>query len=133
MLLRDKVLLEKIPQVSAGCSQVPFCQGRQQRACRNPKDVPSARYHLLPSQIKAFYGNEAENILISNLKRGIISLFQLQLHAGTTVEVGPELGPYPPKIQGCTRRAGPGAQPAFPAEGAKFRINNIGSAAPTRL
>ncbi|XP_071294429.1 microsomal triglyceride transfer protein-like [Agelaius tricolor] len=37
-------------------------------------------------KVKAFYGNEAENILISNLKRGIISLFQLQPHAGTTVE-----------------------------------------------
>ncbi|KAI1231594.1 Microsomal triglyceride transfer protein large subunit, partial [Lamprotornis superbus] len=33
-------------------------------------------------KVKAFYGNEAENILISNLKRGIISLFQLQPHAG---------------------------------------------------
>ncbi|KAJ7426926.1 microsomal triglyceride transfer protein large subunit-like protein [Willisornis vidua] len=38
-------------------------------------------------KVKAFYGNEAENILISNLKRGIISLLQLQPHAGTTVEV----------------------------------------------
>uniref|UniRef100_A0A8C3MKM6 Uncharacterized protein n=1 Tax=Geospiza parvula TaxID=87175 RepID=A0A8C3MKM6_GEOPR len=37
-------------------------------------------------KVKAFYGNEAENILISNLKRGITSLFQLQPHAGTTVE-----------------------------------------------
>uniref|UniRef100_A0A8C3QNI9 Vitellogenin domain-containing protein n=1 Tax=Cyanoderma ruficeps TaxID=181631 RepID=A0A8C3QNI9_9PASS len=37
-------------------------------------------------KVKAFYGNEAENILVSNLKRGIISLFQLQPHAGTTVE-----------------------------------------------
>lgn len=93
MLLRDKGLLEKIPQGSAGCSQVPFCQGRQQGACRDPRDVPSAWHPLLLSQVKAFYGNEAENILISNLKRGIISLFQLQPHAGTTVEVGPELGP----------------------------------------
>lgn len=64
-----------------------------------------------PPQVKAFYGNEAENILISNLKRGIIGLFQLQPHAGTTVEVGPQLGPLLPKMQGCTRRAGPGAQP----------------------
>uniref|UniRef100_A0A8C3TRK8 Vitellogenin domain-containing protein n=1 Tax=Catharus ustulatus TaxID=91951 RepID=A0A8C3TRK8_CATUS len=37
-------------------------------------------------KVKALYGNEAENTLISNLKRGIISLFQLQPHAGTTVE-----------------------------------------------
>ncbi|XP_063262569.1 microsomal triglyceride transfer protein-like [Prinia subflava] len=37
-------------------------------------------------KVKAFHGNEAENILISNLKRGIIGLFQLQPHAGTTVE-----------------------------------------------
>ncbi|XP_064573336.1 microsomal triglyceride transfer protein-like isoform X3 [Zonotrichia leucophrys gambelii] len=37
-------------------------------------------------KVKAFYGNEAENILISNLKRGITSLFQLQPHASTTVE-----------------------------------------------
>lgn len=131
MLLRDKVLLDKFLRCLQGVLR--FCFVREgSRACRDPRDVPSARHHLLPSQVKAFYGNEAENILISNLKRGIISLFQLQPHAGTTVEVGPELGPHPPKIQGCTRRAGPGAQPASPAEGAKFRINNIGSAAPTR-
>ncbi|XP_027764930.1 microsomal triglyceride transfer protein-like, partial [Empidonax traillii] len=37
-------------------------------------------------KVKAFYGNEAESILVSNLKRGIISLLQLQPHAGTTVE-----------------------------------------------
>ncbi|XP_030309578.1 microsomal triglyceride transfer protein [Calypte anna] len=37
-------------------------------------------------KVKAFYGNEAESILISNMKRGILSLLQLQLHAGTTVE-----------------------------------------------
>ncbi|KAM6306370.1 microsomal triglyceride transfer protein-like [Aegotheles albertisi] len=37
-------------------------------------------------KVKAFYGDEAESILISNLKRGIISLLQLQPHAGTTVE-----------------------------------------------
>ncbi|XP_009487512.2 microsomal triglyceride transfer protein-like [Pelecanus crispus] len=37
-------------------------------------------------KVKAFYGDEAESILISNLKRGVISLLQLQPHAGTTVE-----------------------------------------------
>ncbi|XP_057259310.1 microsomal triglyceride transfer protein-like [Pezoporus wallicus] len=37
-------------------------------------------------KVKAAYGNEAESILISNLKRGIISLLQLQPHAGTAVE-----------------------------------------------
>ncbi|XP_027639292.2 microsomal triglyceride transfer protein-like [Falco peregrinus] len=37
-------------------------------------------------KVKAFYGDEAESILISNLKRGIISLLQLQPHAGTAVE-----------------------------------------------
>ncbi|XP_017688132.1 PREDICTED: microsomal triglyceride transfer protein large subunit-like [Lepidothrix coronata] len=37
-------------------------------------------------KVRAFYGNEAESILISNLKRGIISLLQLQPHASTTVE-----------------------------------------------
>uniref|UniRef100_A0A8B9MK23 Vitellogenin domain-containing protein n=1 Tax=Accipiter nisus TaxID=211598 RepID=A0A8B9MK23_9AVES len=37
-------------------------------------------------KVKAFYGDEAESILISNLKRGIVSLLQLQPHAGTAVE-----------------------------------------------
>uniref|UniRef100_A0A8C0EPB8 Vitellogenin domain-containing protein n=1 Tax=Bubo bubo TaxID=30461 RepID=A0A8C0EPB8_BUBBB len=37
-------------------------------------------------KVKAFYGDEAESILISNLKRGIISLLQLQPHAGTAME-----------------------------------------------
>uniref|UniRef100_A0A672UI22 Vitellogenin domain-containing protein n=1 Tax=Strigops habroptila TaxID=2489341 RepID=A0A672UI22_STRHB len=37
-------------------------------------------------KVKAFYGNEAESILISNLKRGIVSLLQLQPHTGTAVE-----------------------------------------------
>ncbi|XP_010578308.1 PREDICTED: microsomal triglyceride transfer protein large subunit-like [Haliaeetus leucocephalus] len=37
-------------------------------------------------KVKAFYGDEAESILISNLKRGVISLLQLQPHAGTAVE-----------------------------------------------
>ncbi|XP_061857516.1 microsomal triglyceride transfer protein [Colius striatus] len=37
-------------------------------------------------KIKAFYGDQGESILISNLKRGIISLFQLQPHTGITVE-----------------------------------------------
>ncbi|XP_014795886.1 PREDICTED: microsomal triglyceride transfer protein large subunit-like [Calidris pugnax] len=37
-------------------------------------------------KVKAFYGDETESILISNLKRGIISLLQLQPHAGTAVE-----------------------------------------------
>ncbi|RLV97697.1 hypothetical protein DV515_00011504 [Chloebia gouldiae] len=41
----------------------------------------------ISGKVKAFYGNKAEKILISNLKRGIISLFQLQPHAGTTVEI----------------------------------------------
>ncbi|OWK51569.1 Microsomal triglyceride transfer protein large subunit [Lonchura striata] len=41
----------------------------------------------ISGKVKAFYGNKAENILISNLKRGIISLFQLQPHASTTVEM----------------------------------------------
>lgn len=101
-----KVLLEKIPQVSTVYSQVPFCQGKQQRESREPRDILSARHHLLPSQVKAFYGNEAENILVSNLKRGIISLFQLQPHAGTTVEVGPELGTHLPKNPGMHQERG---------------------------
>ncbi|XP_035167755.1 microsomal triglyceride transfer protein-like [Oxyura jamaicensis] len=37
-------------------------------------------------KVKALYGDEAEGALISNLKRGIVSLLQLQPHAGTTVE-----------------------------------------------
>ncbi|XP_054688749.1 microsomal triglyceride transfer protein-like [Grus americana] len=37
-------------------------------------------------KVKAFYGDEGESILISNLKRGVISLLQLQPHAGTAVE-----------------------------------------------
>ncbi|XP_069719408.1 microsomal triglyceride transfer protein-like [Phaenicophaeus curvirostris] len=37
-------------------------------------------------KVKAFYGDEAESILISNLKRGVISLLQLQPHAGNAVE-----------------------------------------------
>ncbi|KAM6265894.1 microsomal triglyceride transfer protein-like [Porphyrio hochstetteri] len=37
-------------------------------------------------KVKAFYGNETESILISNLKRGVISLLQLQPHTSTTVE-----------------------------------------------
>ncbi|XP_076194279.1 microsomal triglyceride transfer protein-like [Aptenodytes patagonicus] len=37
-------------------------------------------------KVKAFYGDEAESILISNLKRGVISLLQLQPHASTAVE-----------------------------------------------
>ncbi|KAK4821154.1 hypothetical protein QYF61_014249 [Mycteria americana] len=38
-------------------------------------------------KVKAFYGDEAESILISNLKRGVVSLLQLQPHASTTVEI----------------------------------------------
>ncbi|XP_009464350.1 PREDICTED: microsomal triglyceride transfer protein large subunit-like [Nipponia nippon] len=37
-------------------------------------------------KVKAFYGDETESILVSNLKRGIVSLLQLQPHAGTAVE-----------------------------------------------
>ncbi|XP_074011267.1 microsomal triglyceride transfer protein-like [Numenius arquata] len=37
-------------------------------------------------KVKAFYGDGTESILISNLKRGIVSLLQLQPHAGTAVE-----------------------------------------------
>nr|XP_021148578.1 microsomal triglyceride transfer protein isoform X1 [Columba livia]XP_021148579.1 microsomal triglyceride transfer protein isoform X1 [Columba livia] len=37
-------------------------------------------------KVKAFHGDGAESILISNLKRGVVSLLQLQPHAGTTVE-----------------------------------------------
>ncbi|KAM6329799.1 microsomal triglyceride transfer protein-like [Podargus strigoides] len=37
-------------------------------------------------KVKAFYGDEAESILISNLKRGVISLLQFQPHTGTAVE-----------------------------------------------
>uniref|UniRef100_A0A8B9SNA0 Vitellogenin domain-containing protein n=1 Tax=Anas platyrhynchos TaxID=8839 RepID=A0A8B9SNA0_ANAPL len=37
-------------------------------------------------KVKALYGDEAEGALISNLKRGIASLLQLQPHAGTAVE-----------------------------------------------
>ncbi|GAB0192491.1 microsomal triglyceride transfer protein-like [Grus japonensis] len=38
-------------------------------------------------KVKAFYGDEGESILISNLKRGVVSLLQLQPHAGTAVEI----------------------------------------------
>ncbi|KAM9273631.1 microsomal triglyceride transfer protein-like [Morus bassanus] len=37
-------------------------------------------------KVKAFYGDEAESILVSNLKRGIVSLLQLQPHTSPTVE-----------------------------------------------
>ncbi|XP_010150151.1 PREDICTED: microsomal triglyceride transfer protein large subunit-like [Eurypyga helias] len=37
-------------------------------------------------KVKALYGDEVESTLVSNLKRGVISLLQLQPHAGTTVE-----------------------------------------------
>ncbi|XP_021255262.1 microsomal triglyceride transfer protein large subunit-like [Numida meleagris] len=37
-------------------------------------------------KVKALYGDEAESALIANLKRGVVSLLQLQAHAGTTVE-----------------------------------------------
>ncbi|KAM6130227.1 microsomal triglyceride transfer protein-like [Phoenicopterus ruber ruber] len=37
-------------------------------------------------KVKAFYGDEAESVLISNLKRGVVSLLQLQPHAGAAVE-----------------------------------------------
>ncbi|XP_072727159.1 microsomal triglyceride transfer protein-like [Ciconia boyciana] len=37
-------------------------------------------------KVKAFYGDKAESILISNLKRGVVSLLQLQPHASITVE-----------------------------------------------
>ncbi|KAM6416063.1 microsomal triglyceride transfer protein-like [Rhynochetos jubatus] len=37
-------------------------------------------------KVKALLGDEAESALILNLKRGVISLLQLQPHAGTTVE-----------------------------------------------
>uniref|UniRef100_A0A8C5X886 Vitellogenin domain-containing protein n=1 Tax=Malurus cyaneus samueli TaxID=2593467 RepID=A0A8C5X886_9PASS len=46
----------------------------------------SSPHCLFSPQIKAFYGNGTENILISNLKRGMVSLLQLQPHAGTAVE-----------------------------------------------
>ncbi|XP_064320700.1 microsomal triglyceride transfer protein-like [Phalacrocorax carbo] len=37
-------------------------------------------------KVKAFYVDKAESILVSNLKRGIASLLQLQPHTSTTVE-----------------------------------------------
>ncbi|XP_042719151.1 microsomal triglyceride transfer protein-like isoform X2 [Lagopus leucura] len=37
-------------------------------------------------KIKALYGDETESTLITNLKRGVISLLQLQAHTGTIVE-----------------------------------------------
>ncbi|XP_032301358.1 microsomal triglyceride transfer protein large subunit-like [Coturnix japonica] len=37
-------------------------------------------------KIKALYGDEKESTLIANLKRGVVSLLQLQLHSGTIVE-----------------------------------------------
>ncbi|XP_062436635.1 microsomal triglyceride transfer protein-like [Rhea pennata] len=37
-------------------------------------------------KVKAFYGDEAESPLILNLKRGLISLLQVQPHSGTAVE-----------------------------------------------
>lgn len=52
-----------------------------------PESCPHSLQHILPHQVKALYGDEAEGALISNLKRGIASLLQLQPHAGTTVEV----------------------------------------------
>lgn len=90
----------------------------------------------MPFQVKAAYGNEAESILISNLKRGIISLLQLQPHAGTAVEVGAELGPDPVQKPGTMPQqksqlqstASPGAS----AKEAKFRINIMGFAAPAK-
>ncbi|KAK2530834.1 hypothetical protein Q9233_006053 [Columba guinea] len=50
-------------------------------------------------KVKAFHGDGAESILISNLKRGVISLLQLQPHAGTTVEVGGRLWELPSHIR----------------------------------
>ncbi|XP_052533299.1 microsomal triglyceride transfer protein-like isoform X1 [Tympanuchus pallidicinctus] len=37
-------------------------------------------------KIKALYGDETESTLVTNLKRGVISLLQLQAHTGTIVE-----------------------------------------------
>uniref|UniRef100_A0A8C9G781 Vitellogenin domain-containing protein n=1 Tax=Pavo cristatus TaxID=9049 RepID=A0A8C9G781_PAVCR len=37
-------------------------------------------------KIKALYGDETESTLITNLKRGVVSLLQLQPHTGTIVE-----------------------------------------------
>lgn len=69
---------------------------------------------LLPSQVKAFYGDEAESILISNLKRGVVSLLQLQPHAGAAVEVGAEPGPGPARKPGTTlQQAGVGVGICF--------------------
>ncbi|POI21843.1 hypothetical protein CIB84_014409, partial [Bambusicola thoracicus] len=38
-------------------------------------------------KIKALYGDETESTLITNLKRGVVSLLQLQPHTGTIMEI----------------------------------------------
>lgn len=98
-----------------------------------PRAVPAGRHQLLVSQVKAFYGDEAESILISNLKRGVISLLQLQPHAGTAVEVGAEPRPDPARKPGTMLQ--PESQPRSAAsQGSsaepKFRINIMGFADP---
>lgn len=57
-----------------------------------PEPSPQTNTSSRPSQVKGFHGDEAESTLISNLKRGVVSLLQLQPHAGTAVEVGAEPG-----------------------------------------
>lgn len=135
MPLRVRVLLVKNLWVSTGCCLGcrgdAFQQGRQQRARRVN---PAGRHHLLPSQVKAFYGDEAESILISNLKRGVVSLLQLQPHAGTAVEVGAQLGPDPAQKPGTVlqqeSRPQSTVSPGALAEEAKFRLNVMGFADP---
>ncbi|XP_003225781.1 microsomal triglyceride transfer protein large subunit [Anolis carolinensis] len=43
--------------------------------------------HWIRGKIKTFYSYEKEPAVIQNLKRGLASLFQIQLHSGTTSEV----------------------------------------------
>lgn len=40
-----------------------------------------------PNQVKEFYSYQKEPVAIENLKRGLASLFQMQLSSGTTNEV----------------------------------------------
>ncbi|XP_036892145.1 microsomal triglyceride transfer protein large subunit [Sturnira hondurensis] len=43
--------------------------------------------HLIHGKVKGFYSYENEPVAIENLKRGLASLFQMQLNSGTTNEV----------------------------------------------
>ncbi|XP_051474207.1 microsomal triglyceride transfer protein-like [Apus apus] len=57
---------------------------RSQEKLPSPGDTCRVPPPSRPAQVKAFYGDPAESILISNLKRGVVSLLQLQLHPNST-------------------------------------------------